>query len=138
MNYLLAAVEWNIEWSDVADAVYVVVGAILGVLSSLFISWCAKRYGICRLKKMLRMELAGIQQVVEANITSSSEIILTSPIWNFLGQTSTLLDLNEKDYRKVVAIHGAILIFKANEQDASKRGQFTRSEFLNTIRDNLF
>lgn len=131
---LLAAVEWN----DVADGIYVLVGAILGVLSSLLIEWGVKKYGIFRLKKMLRIELKGIKQGVEENIEDSGEIIFTSPIWSFIGQTSTLLDLKENDYKKIVAIHGAIIEFKASEQNVMERTRENRQKFINKINNNIF
>ena len=134
INCLLAA----LEWSDVADAVYVLVGAILGMASSLLIGWGAKRYGIRRLKKILRVELKGIKQEVEDNIADSGEIILPSPIWNFIGQTSTLLDLKVSDYKKVVAIHGAIIAFKETESNSATRSEANRRNFIKEINENTF
>lgn len=134
INYLLAA----IEWSDIADAFYVVVGAILGVMSSMLISWLAKISGILKLKRMLRMELEAITEGVKQNVNSAGEIVFPSPIWNFLGQTSTLLDLKASDYKKVVAIHGAIIALRDSETDISKRGPAARRAFIDTIEKNKF
>lgn len=135
INYLLAVPEW---WTEIADGVYVLVGAILGAISSLLLAWGAKRYGIRRLKKMLRVELDGIKQEVEDNITECGEIILSSPIWNFIGQTSTLLDLKVSDYKKIVAIHGAIIAFKENERNSTTRCEANRRNFIKEINENTF
>lgn len=94
INCLLVP-EW---WEEISDAVYVVVGAVLGVISSLIISWGAKKYGIHRLKKMLRVELDGIKQEVEGNINVDGEIILPSPIWNFITRTYAWCSCQDKQY----------------------------------------
>ena len=70
ITYLLSAVAWN----DVKDGVYVLIGAILGVLSSLLIAWASKKYGIHRLKKMLKIELVSIKQGVLININSNGKL----------------------------------------------------------------
>ena len=127
-----------VTWENVEDIVYVVIGAILGMIASLIIAWGAKRYGIDRLKKMLRVELDGIKSGVKKKINSPDELVLNSPIWNFLGQTSTLLDLKEKDYKTVVAIHGAILDFKENEKDAPHRNVEERQAFIDKLNKYSF
>ncbi len=131
ITYLLSAVAWN----DVKDGVYVLIGAILGVLSSLLIAWASKKYGIHRLKKMLKIELVSIKQGVLININSNGKIEFPSPLWNFLGQTQTLLDLSEDDYKKVVSIHGAIRYFVEYEEKGD-RDPIRRQKLIDAINEN--
>ena len=141
INCLLVP-EW---WEEISDAVYVVVGAVLGVISSLLISWGAKKYGIHRLKKMLNLEVDSIVTAVDnisegrdKEIKSTDAIDFPSPLWSFIGQTSTLLDLSVKDYEKVVTIYVEIKKFREAERIPKNRDKPQRAAFIKTLLKNRF
>ena len=133
MNILLTSVGWdsNAFWALLGA----VIGAVFGFLSSLLIDLIARKCSINKFVKRLRLEVNTIHDDVAKVINQQSKIVFTSPIWNFIGQTSILLDMKEELYKKIITIHGALTYFV----ECENKGNYDparRQQLLATIEKN--
>lgn len=135
MSNLILAIEWdsNALWALVGT----LVGAVLGFLSSLIIDLISKKWAIHNLLSRLRLELSFIKKSVSENLNSSGKIQFTSPIWNFIGQTTILLDMKKTLYVKIINIHGGLKYFIECEENGN-REPLRRKKLIDTIENNSF
>jgi hypothetical protein len=134
MNILSSNINWdsNAFWGLLGA----LLGALLGFLSSLLIELIIRKHAINKFLERLKSELESIKSGVEKNINIPNKIEFTSPIWNFIGQTSILLDMNKKLYNKIISIHGALRYFIECENNGDYN-TVRRKLLLQTIENNL-
>lgn len=124
---LVAAVVYNgnstittfIDWSTVFE---VLLGAIVGFMSTGFTSWIIKKIHIHKLIKKLRFEvksnLRGLQKIQDDTLNTYA---LTSPIWNEISSSNVLLDIPTKVYVKLVTIYTEVQHFNRAEETVQRR-----------------
>lgn len=135
MNFLSSNINWdsNAFWGLLGA----LLGALLGFLSSLLIELMIRKHAINKFLERLKLELDSIKNGVEESINIKNKIEFTSPIWNFIGQTSILLDLDNKLYHKIISIHGALRYFIECENNGNY-DSVRRKLLLQTIDNNKF
>ena len=113
-------------------------GALLGFLFSVLLSFCQKKCAIHKLKKRLKLEIndsivLGVEKAIKNKNYNSIEF--KSPIWDFMAQSSLLLDVSEKLYIWIVNIYVAIKDFARNEI-AGNCSVEKRTELFKALNDN--
>ena len=98
MNFLSSNINW--DSNAFGGLLGALLGVVLGFLSSLLIELIIRHHNINKFLELLKSELESITLGVEQNLISQAKIEFTSPIWNFIGQTSILLEINKKTYEK--------------------------------------
>lgn len=133
MNILSLNINWdsNAFWGLLGA----LLGALLGFLSSLLIELIIRKHAVNKFLERLKLELESIKSGVEEHINKPNKIEFTSPIWNFIGQTSILLDMNKKLYDKIIIIHGALRYFIECENNGDY-DPVRRKLLLQTIENN--
>lgn len=124
---LVAAVVYNgnptmttfIDWSTVFE---VLLGAVVGFMSTGFTNWIVKKIHIHKLIKKLRFEvksnLRGLQKIQDDTLNTYA---LTSPIWNEISSSNVLLDIPTKVYVKLVTIYTEVQHFNRAEETVQRR-----------------
>lgn len=108
-----------VEWSRVFE---VLLGAVVGFLSTGFTNWIVKKIHIHKLIKKLRFEvksnLRGLQKIQNDTLNTYS---FTSPIWNEISSSNVLLDIPIKVYVKLVTIYTEVQHFNRAEETVQRR-----------------
>jgi len=112
-------VSTSINWSTVFE---VMLGAVVGFLSTGFTNWIMKKIHIHKLTKKLRFEmksnLRGLQKIQDDTLNTYT---FTSPIWNEISSSNVLLDIPTKVYVKLVTIYTEVQHFNRAEETVQKK-----------------
>lgn len=94
-----------------SNGLWALIGALLGFVFSILLAFIQKKCAISRLIKRLKLEIntvviPSIKEDIKNN--DPDPTLFNSPIWDFVSQTSALLDVNEKLYIWIANIYVAI------------------------------
>ncbi len=102
-----------IDWSTVFE---VLLGAVVGFLSTGLTNWLVKKSQIRKLTKKISLELEsslnGLKLVTE---DADNSYTLESPIWDVIPASSVLLDMPTEKYIKLITI--CMEIKKYNQEE---------------------
>lgn len=136
-----------IEWSTVFE---VLLGAVVGFLSTGFTNWVVKKVHIHKLTQKLRFEInsniQGLQKIQDDKLNSYT---LNSPIWDEISNSNILLDIPTDIYVKLVNIYTEVKHFNRAEENVQKRAERgepidkeeicnMRKHLISVMKDNSF
>ena len=117
----------------------VLLGAVLGFISSVAVGVLTKRVAAYRLLEKMRQELVSNYSVISENLDSPKRFQLVSPIWDYMFNSEIIFSFSAQKYATIVRIYGEIQSFKESENSISCTQyelEKNRKRFLEVVSDS--
>lgn len=124
------------NWTSVFE---IVLGALLGIASSLAVGLFSKLVSAHRLLAKMRQELSSNATAISERITLSDRFELISPIWDYVIRSEILFVFSSRRYARIVTLYGELQAFtKTEKSDAvsQKELEESRKNLLKVIANN--
>ena len=105
-----------INWTTVFE---IILGAVLGFISTVTVGLLTKFASAHRLMKKMRQELAEIRSFLKDNVNTDARFLSISPIWEYIIHSDTLFSFSAKKYASIIRIYGEMKVFKTAEESAT-------------------